>query len=80
MRKARARCLLLLKGRRLQSLEIDETSCSTRLAFTHRVVLTTRTYPGRRERAHWMLRMGRPGDRVGRLVVLRGANPALREA
>ena len=77
--KRRARCLLLLKGRRLQSLEIDETSRSTRLTFAHRVVLTARTYPGCRREPHWTLRVGRPGDRVWRLVLLHGANPVWRD-
>jgi len=68
----RERCLGLLIGRRLQAMEIEELSRSTRLSFTHGLVLRTETMPDCGERRpHWLLRTP---ARVWPPVILRGAS------
>jgi hypothetical protein len=59
-------------GRRLLSLQIDESSRSTVLTFTRELVLTTRLYPNCPERRpHWLLRLSKKNWPP---VILNGTN------
>jgi hypothetical protein len=70
--RLRERCLQMLIGRRLRSAEIEEESRSTRLSFTHGLILKTETMRHCRERRpHWLLRTP-SGDWPP--VVLRGTS------
>lgn len=71
----RSRSLLKLCGRRLQTLEIDVVSRSTRLTFSRNLVLNTFTYPWSADRHdHWLLRLPTRGDDHWPSIVLRGAS------
>src|SRR5580658_576596 len=62
-RPRRLRALRLLLDRRLNALEIDERSKSTRLTFSLGLALETRTDIRRLRRVpHWMLRGSSQGD------------------
>ena len=69
----RSRSLCKLCGRRLQTLEIDAVSRSTRLTFSRNLVLNTFTYPWSADRQHhWLLRLPTSGDDHWPSVVLPG--------
>jgi len=74
-RPRRLRALRLLLGRRLNALEIDGRSKSTRLTFSLGLALETRTVIRRLRRApHWMLRGPSQGDDDWPCIEL-GRNP-----
>lgn len=67
----RSRSLLKLCGRRLQTLEVDAVSRSTRLTFSRNLVLTTLTYPWSKDRRpHWLLRLPTSNDDWPSVVLL----------
>ena len=68
---ARGLALQRLIGRRLQSLEISESTRATRLTFSLGVVLeTTTTIPRLRHVPHWLLKRSAAGDKVWPPVTL----------
>jgi hypothetical protein len=69
----------LLIGRRLQSIQIEARTRSTRLTFTRALVLNTETLSGCRGREpHWLLRLPTSGSDDWPHVVLPGTSSGWR--
>lgn len=73
--RLRERRLRTLIGRRLQRLEVDAGSRSTRLTFAHGLQLTTWSYSGCRE-PHWLLCSKNDGSTDWKFVRLPGTESA----